>query len=136
MSIINTLLELDKSQLQLPTKTIEIKRLSEIAGNPVQFKVSGVSPERVREVREMNKRLNPETKEVEVDSTKMQAEMLLTGIVEPNLRDAQLLKHYNAITPHDVLNSILNIGEQEAIYAEIAMLTGYGVDTIEEVKKQ
>ncbi|MCY7486045.1 phage tail assembly chaperone [Paenibacillus alvei] len=135
MSIINTLLELDKSQLELPTKVVEVKRLSQIAGKPVKFKIGGVAPERVREIRDMNKRLNPETNEVEVDVTKMQAEMLLTGILEPNLRDAQLMKHYDAVTPHDTLNALLNLGEQEAIYAEIGMLTGYGVEAIEEVKK-
>lgn len=135
MSIINTLLELDKSQLELPTKTVEIKRLSAVAGKRVDFTVSGISPERMRELREMNKRLNPETKEVEIDFDKVQAEMLLTGIVEPNLRDEQLMKHYGALTPHEVLNALLNIGEQEALYAEIGMLTGYGVEAIEEVKK-
>ncbi|WP_268623890.1 phage tail assembly chaperone [Paenibacillus alvei] len=135
MSIINTLLELDKSQLELPTKMVKINRLSQVAGKLVEFKVSGISPERMRELREMNKRLNPETKEVEIDFDKVQAEMLLTGIVEPNLRDEQLLKHYGAVTPHEVLDALLNIGEQEALYAEIGMLTGYGVEAIEEVKK-
>ena len=60
----------------------------------------------------------------------------LRGVVEPDLKSAELMSKYNAITPAETIKKMLLPGEIIDISRAIERLSGYRIDTIEEIKKK
>lgn len=52
-------------------------------------------------------------------------QVVLKGVVEPNLKDKELLQHYHAPTPAELLPKILNAGEITELNDIIQRLSGY-----------
>ncbi|MBP0725534.1 XkdN-like protein [Bacillus sp. RG28] len=136
MSVVDLLLKMDKNKLELQTKEIEIKRLSQAAGEPIIFKVQAIPQPIMDEIQDMAMKINPTTKELDLDLTELKLATVLNGVIEPNFKDENLIKHYGAATPYDLIKKLFNSGERDAIYNEISVLNGYGENVVEEVKKQ
>jgi hypothetical protein len=127
MNIIDLLLNTDKSKLQLPKKEVEIKRLSEAAGDKVIFKLEAI---------DMNTYTDIAQQEKEIGDSRVFA--ILEGVKEPNLKDDRLLKKYECITPKELVKKMLLPGEIAGLYDEITSLSGFGdsiSEVVEEVKK-
>ncbi len=105
---------------QLPEKSFEVKRLSEILGKPAVFRLRGLPYGRVQELR----RLEEET----------DIHILLSGCLDPDLRSPALMAHYNAPSPADAVKSLLEPGEIEDLSREVERLCGFRTWTIKEVK--
>lgn len=134
MSVVNSLLKIDSGKLSLPTKQVDIKRLSEAAGEPVVFVLSGVDSNRIEEIRDMNTVIDGDS--VQVNSQELRLAMISDGVVEPDLKDKKLLEHYGVKTPYDLIKKLLLSGEIDSIYGIIQNLSGYDEHSIEEIKKQ
>ncbi len=120
----NTLDLLLKSELpELPEKEVKLKRLSAAYGEPVIFKLKALSYNRANEITKMQ----PEDFNVHI---------LMAGVVEPDLRDADLRGKYNAETPAELIKKLLLPGEIEELSREVEKLSGYRKLTIEEIKKK
>ena len=130
MNIVDLLLKLDCGTLTIaPTKKVRIKRLSEMAGD---FTVKAIPGRRFTELSES---IYGDDGEVEVGKA-YDANLMIDveGIVEPDLRNADLLKHYGCVTPKDLAEKLLNGGEITKISSVIADLSGYGKDKENEIK--
>lgn len=104
----------------LPTAKYELPRLSEAAGAPVIFTLRALPYGRVQDIRRM-----------EQDS---ELQILLTGCVDPELKDARLQEKFGGVTPAETVKAMLLPGEIADLSAEIERLSGYRRVTIEKVK--
>lgn len=108
-----------------PTPEAQVKqlRLSQQAGKDVIFTLKALSYDRVEEIKRMH-----------IDD--MSLYILLDGCKNPNLRDKELLAHYHAPTPAELVKKLLLPGEIEDLSRKVERLSGYRVATVEEVKKK
>lgn len=120
----NTLDLLLKADIpNLPEKEFKIKRLSNICGADIIFKLKAIPYSRAIEI----------TKSQKDD---MEVHIMLAGVVEPDLKSPELISKYNAATPAEMVKKMLLPGEIIDISRAIERLSGYRVDTIEEIKKK
>ena len=121
----NFLLNIDPKKFELPSTKVKIKRLGEDA----VFTVKGLDNKRLDEIREMCT-----NSEGELNTSNFQAELILTGVIEPNLRSEEYSKHFGVVTPYDLIDKLFLPGERQYLYGTIQELSGYSDDAIEEVK--
>lgn len=107
----------------LPEKEYKVKRLSGLCGAPVVFKLRALPYNRAAELSRAEK------EDIEVH-------ILLAGVVEPNLKAPELMAKYNAPTPAEMVKKMLLPGEIVDISRAVERLSGYRIDTIEEIKKK
>ena len=107
----------------LPVGTFKLKRLSKEVGEDVLFSLTALRYDRVQEIRDGN-------------STDIDIHILLAGVTEPNLKSSELMAHYGAATPVDMIKKMLLPGEIEDLSRQIEKLSGYRSVTIEQIKKK
>lgn len=117
-------------EIQKPmTKDIRIKRLSDICGEDVIFKVKEISYNKIREIQKMN----------DGDNGEMELAIVLEGVIEPKLRDSAFMDKYGCPTPIEAITKMLSAGEISDISRTIERLSGYRYTTIEvidDIKKK
>ncbi len=114
MDILKELLEL--SPRKNNTQQVKLLSLSKRAGKDMIFKVRELSYNEIKNILDMAEN-NP--------TADIKMQVVLKGVVEPNLKDKELLQHYNAPTPAELLPKILNAGEIDDLYNIIQNLSGY-----------
>lgn len=130
MNTLDLLLKLDESKIKKPTKQVEIRRLSEALGEKVIFTCQAVTANKMAEIQEMV--LDVKTQQIDVQE--MQIMTVLAGVKEPNLKDKKLLEKFNAPTPKELLQKLLLSGEITNLYNVISELSGYGPNSVAEIK--
>lgn len=106
----------------LPEKKVEVKRLSKLVGAQVVFTLRALTYEQVRSVQDCPR-------------GEQAVNGVLLGCVEPAWRANSLLAPDSGIvTPIDAIKSKLTAGEIDELYAEIQVLSGYIIRTLDEVK--
>lgn len=123
MSMIDLLLkpEVPNVQKELPTKEYKVKRLSELCGADVVFSLRALPYGRVAELK------GSMDDDLDVD-------ILLGGVVSPDLKDAALKAKFGGATTAETVKAMLLPGEIADIARAVERLSGYRMDTIEEVK--
>ncbi len=102
------------------TAAFEVKRLSRDLGTPFVLELRGLSYNQYQDL---------------AGSKFSNIDIMLEGVVEPNLRDPRLLSQYKAATPVDVVKAIFLPGEIADIARQIEKLTGFRGDTLKEIQK-
>ena len=126
MSILDKLLETDLEKLQKKEKkTYEVKRLSEIMGEPFLVTCKPLGHEQVAHIGEISKnemdfRMNTVLEGCEVDGKPFSHESLTSKFGTPSGKE--------------VVEKIFNPGEVYDIYSSINKMSGYGRNVLEEVK--
>ena len=114
--------ELPDVRKVLPEKRVEVKRLSEIAGEPVVFTLRAMTYNETRQVQDKPR-----------EDQALSA--VLYGCKDPDFRDKRLLDSEKGIaTPLDAIKARLTAGEIDELYIEIQKLSGYLRRTLAEVK--
>lgn len=108
----------------MPEKEIKLKRLSKACGGDIVFRLRALSFNRVAEIKNGHA------------GGDMEIHILLAGVVSPDLKSEELKQKYSAVTPSEMIKTMLLPGEIEDISREIEKLSGYRVTTVEEVKKK
>lgn len=134
MSIINKLLAMDVKKFEMPEKEIEIERLSKLLGEKFIVKIKAIDGETISDIQKMSISLK-KGQVNDIDMNKMKINTLIYGIVEPDLKNKELLKHFKANTVNELINKLFLAGEQDNIYNEINKLSGYDSEVEEEIKK-
>lgn len=109
-------------------KQVKIKRLSECCGKDIVFRLKQLSYNRISEIKEQH-RLDGD----------FSVFVVLAGTVSPNLKSKELQEKYKAVTPAELLKTMLLPGEIEDLDRVIEHLCGYRENTLEyleEVKKK
>lgn len=121
-SILDTLLGagIPNVEKDLPTGRYKVDRLSQAAGREVVFTLRALPYGKVHELERF-------TQDADV-------QILLSGCVEPDLKDPRLLEKFGGATPADVVKRMLLPGEIADLSAVVERLSGYRRATITEVK--
>lgn len=110
--------EVQGVQDNLPTADYEIKRLSQLCGEPVTVTLQALPYGKAQDLREM-------TRDVEVH-------ILLAGCRE--LSDPALKNKFGGATPAETVKAMLLPGEIADLSRAVERLTGYRQNTIREIK--
>lgn len=113
--------ELPNVQKELPTAKYKIKRLSELLGEDVVFTLRALPYGKIDELRQGI-------------GDDMSIQIVLAGVIDPNLRASELSQHFGGATPAETLKAMLLPGEIEDLSRAIERLCGYRTTTIEEIK--
>jgi len=127
MNAVELLLKMDKGKVQtVPTKQVEVTRLSEIAGEPFIVTLQAVSGDKWNDI--------AETIGVSAGNYKNSKHLLLSGMVDPKLSDHKLQEKWDAVTPLDLMERLFTAGEIMNLAAEVTDLSGLGENAVAEVK--
>lgn len=136
VNVLDLLLGSDIGKIKLPTKQVEITRLSEAFGAPFVLTVSALSPEKYEEVQDMA--VSIKGKDADIEITLLQLLVVMEGVVDPSgkpmFKNKELMQKFKASTPKELVRKLLLSGEIANIYAEISSLTGFGDGAVKEVK--
>ena len=136
VNVLDLLLGSDIGEIKLPTKDVEITRLSKVFGKPFILTCQALSPERYEEVQDMA--VSVKGKDVDLDVSMLQLFTVIEGVIDTNgkplFKSADLRTKYKVPSPKDLLRKILLSGEITAVYTEIAKLSGFGDEAVKEVK--
>ncbi|WP_066503479.1 phage tail assembly chaperone [Abyssisolibacter fermentans] len=130
MNTLDLLLQLDESKLKKPSKEVEMKRLSELIGEKVIFKVEALTPIKMEEIQEMC--MNDDMENINI--TELQLLTSIEGVKEPNLKSKELMDKFEVYSPKDLIRKILLPGEIITLYNIIGDLSGFDGGAVEEVK--
>lgn len=134
MNTIDLLLGLDSNKIQKPTREVEVKRLSTLVGAPVIFKCQAIDSDTYSDIQQNAINLSAKGDVTGINMGEMQNFMVLGGVIEPSLKDQALMAHYGAVTPKDLLSKLLLPGEVTTLFNVINELSGFGQDTVEDIK--
>lgn len=136
VNVLDLLLGSDAGEIKLPTKQVEITRLSAVFGKSFILTCKALSPEKYEEVQDMA--LNVKGKDVDIDVNLLQLFVTIEGVVDdagkPMFKNKELMTKFKASTPKELVRKILLSGEITNVYAEIAKLSGFGDNAVTEVK--
>ena len=136
INVLDLLLGSDIGEIKLPTKRMEITRLTEVYGKPFVITCRALSPEKYEEVQDMA--VAVKGKDVDLDVSLLQVFVTIEGVVDeagkPMLKNRDLMAKFKAHTPKELVRKLFLSGEIASIYSEIAKLSGFGDDAVTEVK--
>ena len=136
VNVLDLLLGSDIGEIKLPTKEMEITRLSGVFGAPFVITLSALSPDRYEEVQDMA--ISVKGKEADIDISLLQVLVVMEGVVDhsgkPMFKNKDLMAKFKASTPKELVRKLLLSGEIATIYGEIASLSGFGEGSVKEVK--
>lgn len=139
MNTVERLLKADAGKFVLPEKSIELKRLSNIAGGRIVFTIRAISHAQYEDIMDAN---NAAKLDIHGHQVSMQGihddsncKVCLAGIVDPDLKNHELMTHYKTLTPEELLKKLLLPGEIATIAEEIMDLSGFNnSDMVQDVK--
>lgn len=123
MTTLDLLLKANIEDMKIPSTEVNIKRLSNQLGTDVIFKLQAVNFDKLEEIKEASDK-------------DFNIQVLIAGVKEPNLKSKDLQEKLGTLTPIDTAKKLLLVGEISELYEKISELSGYGVNTIEEIKKK
>lgn len=136
VNIIDLLLGSDIGEIKLPTKDVEITRLSEVYGSPFILKVKALTPDKFEEIQDMSVKIKG--KDADIDINLLQLFSVIEGVVDDTgalmFKNKELMAKFKASTPKELIRKLLLSGEIAKIYSEISELSGFGDDAVKEVK--
>ena len=136
VNVLDLLLGADIGEIKLPTKEVEITRLSDLYGSPFVLKCQALSPEKYEEVQDMA--VSIKGKDVDLDTSQLQLFTVMEGVVDANgkpmFKNKDLMQKFKAPSPKELVRKILLSGEIVSVYTEIAKLSGFGDGAVKEVK--
>lgn len=134
MNLVEQLIRADKDKAkEKETKKIVSRKLSRLLGEEVEITIKELSGRRINDIGQMI--VNKKGEKDYSKSFDMNLMYCVYGIIDPPMKDPQLMEHYGATTPKDLVN-ILFDAEANAIAGEIVELSGFkdDEDAEEEVK--
>ena len=136
VNVLDLLLGSDIGDIKLPTKQVEVPRLTEVFGAPFIITCKALTPEKYEEVQDMA--VNVQGKDVDLDVNLLQIFVVIEGVVDdagnPMLKNKDLMAKFKAQTPKELARRIFLSGEIANIYGTISELSGYGDNAVTEVK--
>ena len=134
MNLAEKLLKIDKGEFD-KEKTIQIpsRQLSELLGEPTKITIKALNPQEVLDISASG--LDDEGNPIIKKTLATNAILAAAAVVDPPLKDTDLLKHLGVATP-DAAALKLFKGEVNKISIEVNKLAGFdiGDDTDKEIK--
>ncbi|WP_034438824.1 phage tail assembly chaperone [Clostridium ihumii] len=133
MNTIEKLLKMDAGKIEAPHRNVPLK-LQKLGGEEIVFECRAIDPERLGELQEQAVEFS---KKGQFKGTRMSAVKFLI-ILEacPIFRNSDVMKHFNAVTPKELMKKLLLAGELDDLYKEINELNGYEPEKDEEEQNE
>ena len=134
MNLAEKLLKIDKGEFDKEkTKNIPSKMLSELFGEPTKITVKAIDPQEVLDISASG--LDDEGNPIIKKSLETNAILAAAAVVDPPLKDTELLKHLDVQTPSAAALKLFK-GEVNKIAIEVNKLAGFdiGDNTDKELK--
>mgnify|MGYP000381279327 FL=1 len=134
MNLAEKLLKIDKGEFDKEkTKDIPSKMLSELFGEPTKITVKAIDPQEVLDISASG--LDDEGNPIIKKSLETNAILAAAAVVDPPLKDTELLKHLDVQTPSAAALKLFK-GEVNKIAIEVNKLAGFdiGDNTDKELK--
>lgn len=132
MNITELLLSSDINEFKMPEKELEIKRLSDLYKQPFVITFRAIKPDEEEEIQRDCMTITKDG--VDIDSSKMKYQTVGKCLISPEVKNKELQKKFGAANYMELMKKLFLIGEVTAIYEQIQEISGYGKDTVEEVK--
>jgi hypothetical protein len=136
VNVMDLLLGSDIGEIKLPTKQVEVVRLSNLYGAPFIVTCKALSPDKYEEVQDMA--LDVNGKDVDLDVNLLQLFVVIEGVCDttekPMFKNKDLMAKFKANTPKELVRKLLLSGEIANLYGEISQLSGFGEEAVKEVK--
>ena len=136
VNVLDLLLGSDIGEIKLPTKEMEILRLSHVYGKPFVITVSALSPDRYEEVQDMA--VSIKGKDADIEISMLQILVVLEGVLDPTgkplFKNKDLMAKFKVKTPKELIRKMLLSGEIANIYQVVSDLSGFGDEATKEVK--
>lgn len=110
-----------------PTKRVYMPRLSELAGADVYFTIQALTVDEAKDIRRKATKtiFRNHQREEFYDEEEAAIWVVLTGVIDPNLRDERLMKKFSVPTPVELVPKLLLSGEIAGLSQEIMKLSGF-----------
>lgn len=144
-NVLDLLLGADAGVISMPYQDLEINRLSEVFGSPFVVRCRALSQTVYESLQERS--VNIKGKDVDLDTGKLQALTVIEGVeavaendqgklvsVGSLLKNAELAKRFKAPTPRELVSKLFLPGEIAKLYNTISSVSGFGDNSITEVK--
>lgn len=127
MNIIDLLLNTDVEKLkQGLKKEYEIKRLSKLLGKPFKVTCYPLTSEQTEHVMEVSNG--------KIADIKINAVLEACRIEGQKLNKPELLGKFKVLTTKELIEKLFLVGEISALYDVINEISGYGKDSVKEIK--
>lgn len=121
---IQTLMKLDREKvMEVPSKEVKAVHLSNLLGEDSYITIKALSGNQY-----MDLLATARNKKNDLDMSKMfkaQSLIVVEGVTEPSLKDAELQKHFGAASPVDLAQILFPGGELTSVFNEVAKLSGF-----------
>ena len=125
MNLAEKLLKIDKGEFDKEkTKDIPSKMLSELFGEPTKITVKAIDPQEVLDISTSG--LDDEGNPIIKKSLETNAILAAAAVVDPPLKDTELLKHLDVQTPSAAALKLFK-GEVNKIAIEVNKLAGFDI---------
>lgn len=133
MNLAEKLLKIDKNELEKKEKKeIPSKMLEKLLGEKANATIESVDPQTILELSAGG--LDEEGTPIIAKTLDTNAKIAAAAIIDPPLKDTELLKHLGVSTPADAAKKLFK-GEVNKIAAEVNKMAGFTIeDTDEEIK--
>ena len=138
MSLIDKLLQMDtKTITEMPKREVEVPRLTKVFGEAFKVTCQAIDGERYADIQRASIDLNKKGGVRNINLFDMQVLTVIDGVVEPNLKDTTLLKHFDCVTPKELVKKLFLAGEIAELSNVVSELSGYDKtdEDEEEIKK-
>nr|WP_314465570.1 hypothetical protein [uncultured Clostridium sp.] len=136
VNVLDLLLGADVGEIKLPTKQVEITRLTEVFGAPFTLTCKALSPDKFEEVQDMA--VSIKGKDADIEVSLLQLLVVMEGVVDgsekPMFKNKDLMAKFKAPSPKELVKKLLLSGEISQIYQTISTLSGFGENAVKEVK--
>lgn len=133
MNLVEKLIKIDKGEItKKETKKLHSRKLANILGEnePVEITIKEISGDEFVQISAMGS--DDEGNPIMDMVFDTNAKIVVAGLVEPNLKNKELLEHLGTPSPAEAAKMIFN-GEVNNISAEIGKISGF--NTEEQVKE-
>lgn len=134
MNIAEKLLKIDKGDFaKEERKEIASKQLTKLFGEPTKIVLKALDPQEVLDISATG--LDDDGNPIIKKTLETNALLVAAAVVEPSLKDADLLKHLGVTTPSEAAIKLFK-GEVNKLGIEINKMAGFDIteDTDEEIK--
>jgi hypothetical protein len=125
MNAIDALLKTDTAKLtELPTKQIELPRLSKVTGTKFEVVVTAIPGELLNDITTAHVSYTKHGRVKDGNAYETGLDIVVNGLKEPDLRDKKLLEHLGVTTPNQAAEKLFLPGELGQIANTVNELCG------------
>lgn len=116
------------------TEEVIVSDRFKVDGEILKFKIKAVNPDEFSDLQKQCTKVGKKGK-VNFDSKMFNEQLIINYTVDPNFKDAEVVKKAGCMTPEQLVNKVLLAGEVATLVEEITALSGFDKD-LEELREE